>query len=97
MGIPGRWSLARRLAVGLIGVAVASFVASVIYSQVGQLGAYYSPFTRAWELAIGGLVALGTRYLQRTPAAVAAVMTWTGLVGLAVSGSLVTLRTPYPG
>jgi peptidoglycan/LPS O-acetylase OafA/YrhL len=97
MAIPGTWSLARRLTLGLIAVTVASFVASVISSSVGQLGAYYSPLTRAWELAIGGLVALGTPYLQRIPPAFAAVMTWTGLLGLLVSGSLVTLRDPYPG
>jgi peptidoglycan/LPS O-acetylase OafA/YrhL len=97
MALPGRWSLTRRLALGLSGVAVASFAASVTTSGVGQLGAYYSPFTRAWELAVGSLVALGTPYLKAIPIAVAAAMTWVGLLGLVVSADIVTVRTPYPG
>jgi peptidoglycan/LPS O-acetylase OafA/YrhL len=94
---PGRWSLARRLALGLTGVAIASFVASAVTSDTGQLAAYYSPFSRAWELAVGGLVALGTPYLKRIPAAVAAPMTWLGLAGLVIAADLITVTTPYPG
>jgi peptidoglycan/LPS O-acetylase OafA/YrhL len=97
LALPGRWTLGRRLTLGLIGVAVASFAASVTTSGVGQLGAYYSPFTRAWELAVGGLVALTTPYLKAIPIAVAAVMTWIGLVGLVVAADIVTVRVPYPG
>ncbi len=95
--IPGRWSLARRLALGLTCVAVASFATSVVTSDTGQLGAYYLPFARAWELAVGGLVALSTPYLKRIPKAIAAAMTWLGLAGLVIAADLITVTTPYPG
>lgn len=97
LALPGKWSLTRRLALGLSGVVVASFAASVTTSGVGQLGAYYSPFTRAWELAIGGLVAIGTPYLKSIPIAAAAIMSWIGLVGLVVAADIISVRTPYPG
>lgn len=97
MAVPGSWSVGRRLAIGLIGVVVSSFAVSVITSAAGQLGPYYSPFTRAWELAFGGLVALATPYLKGLPTAVAAALTWAGLLGLVLAAHLVTVVTPWPG
>ena len=90
-------SIRKRLGIGLAGVTIASFIASVITSNVGQLGAYYSPFTRAWELAIGALVAIGTPYFIRIPTSLAAVMTWAGLVALVTSAAVITVTTSYPG
>ncbi len=90
-------SIRQRLWIGLIGVAVVSFVVSVGTSDAGQLSAYYSPFTRAWELAVGALVAIGTPYFLRIPRAVGTAMSWAGLAALAVSASLITVKTPYPG
>jgi peptidoglycan/LPS O-acetylase OafA/YrhL len=97
MAIPGRWPTGRRLALGLAGVASVSFVTSVLTSRFGQLDAYYSPGTRVWELAVGGLVAVGTPYLKKIPVRLATVMTWAGLVGLVTVAYFLTVRIPYPG
>jgi len=97
LAIPGRWSLRFRLATGLTCVVVISFVASVATSHVGEFAASYSPFTRAWELAIGGLVAVSTTLLERLPAALAALLTWVGLIGIIASVPLLSLRLAYPG
>jgi peptidoglycan/LPS O-acetylase OafA/YrhL len=98
VGVPiGRWSKQMRLGAGLLIIAVASFALCVASSHVGQLGAYYSPFTRAWELALGGLVAVATPALRSIPTSVAAVIAWIGLVAVIGSASELSLRFAYPG
>jgi peptidoglycan/LPS O-acetylase OafA/YrhL len=57
-----------------------SFAYSVSYSTTDPVAAYFSPFTRAWELGIGALVAcLSTRLILLKPA-VQALLSWGGLV-----------------
>jgi peptidoglycan/LPS O-acetylase OafA/YrhL len=99
VSIPGKWfgSARARLGCGLTVVIVSSFIASVVTSHVVVLAAYYSPFTRAWELALGGLVAVSTRQLAKLPSAVAALATWIGLAGVIASGWVVSLHIAYPG
>jgi peptidoglycan/LPS O-acetylase OafA/YrhL len=92
-----RWSLRAVLAVGLTVVVVASFVDSVHLTQLGIYKAYYSPLCRAWELALGCLVALATPWLRRMPGPLAVLVTWTGLVVVVLSGGLISTTTPYPG
>ncbi len=77
---------------------IASFVTSVITSHTGDLGAYYSPFTRAWELGVGALVALGTGAAERIPARTAAIVTWVGLAAILLSAWVIDLQSDaYPG
>ncbi len=59
--------------------------------------AYFSPFTRAWELALGGLVAVGTRWLLQVPSGIGATMTWFGLGAILVSALIFNSQTAYPG
>jgi peptidoglycan/LPS O-acetylase OafA/YrhL len=92
-----RRSLRQTLALGLTGVVVISFIASVVDTKPVQLASYYSPFTRAWELALGGLVAVSATQLEKIPSVIAAVLTWAGIVGIAVSAISFTVLTTYPG
>jgi peptidoglycan/LPS O-acetylase OafA/YrhL len=85
-----RWSLRARIGAFLIVVVVASFSWAVI-SSPGSLYAYVSPLTRAWELAVGGLLAVGAASLRKLPIGVATAMTWIGLVGLLVIGRTLTI------
>jgi peptidoglycan/LPS O-acetylase OafA/YrhL len=64
-------------------VVVVSFTASLVLTYLMPPAAYLSLFTRAWQLAIGGLVALTVVYWQRLPRVPAAVIGWAGL-GLVV-------------
>ena len=42
--------------------------------------AFFSPLTRAWELALGGLVAVAGNRLRLVPEGVARAATWIGFV-----------------
>jgi len=90
-------SFRARLAFGLSVVIALSFAASVFQTSSSPTVAYFSPFTRAWELALGALVAAGAPWLRRLPARVAATMTWVGLGLIALAAVLLNSETPYPG
>ena len=89
-----RISLRARLAIGLTLAPIASFVLSVAQTSSDPTVAYFSPFPRAWELALGGLVAVGTTWLMRVPARVGASLTWLGLGAILFSPSTSTVRPP---
>ena len=95
--LKGRWSLQAKMAVVLAAVIVASYWFSVTQTASMPTQAYFSPFTRANELALGALVAVGTPWLKRLPAALAAGLSWAGLGAIALAAVLFTAQTPYPG
>jgi peptidoglycan/LPS O-acetylase OafA/YrhL len=78
-------------------ITVASFWLSVSETERSAPWAYFGAHTRAWELGVGAMVALGVGYLARLSGPVAAVLGWLGL--LAVIGSAVGFdgATAYPG
>jgi peptidoglycan/LPS O-acetylase OafA/YrhL len=90
-------SLRARLAVALVVVIVVSLTFSVLDTHNAPINAYYSPFTRAWELALGGLVAVGTSVLRKIPVLLATAMTWLGLAGIVTAGLVLSNSTSYPG
>ncbi len=92
-----RLALRSRLAVSLVVVIGASLVFSVTDTASHATGAYFSPFTRAWELALGALVAVGTPWLQKLPTAAAAAASWAGLGAIVVGAVAFTAQTAYPG
>jgi peptidoglycan/LPS O-acetylase OafA/YrhL len=96
-GIRTRLSLRARLAIGLVIVFCGSLAFSIIDTSSDATGAYFSPFTRAWELALGALVAVGTPWLLKVPAQIAAVATWFGLGAILVAAFSFTSHTAYPG
>jgi peptidoglycan/LPS O-acetylase OafA/YrhL len=93
----GTISRESRLALLLGIVVVGSFVLSVSQTSSDPVLAYYSPFTRAWELALGALVAVGARWLVRLPKNLAAVFSWVGLFGVLTAAFVFNAQTPYPG
>jgi hypothetical protein len=69
----------------------------VSYSTTDPVSAYFSPFTRAWELGIGALVAcLSTRLILLKPA-VQALLSWGGLAAVAVAALAFDTTTVFPG
>jgi len=90
-------SLAARLAITLSAGILVSFLLSVVQTSTDPNTAYFSPFTRAWELALGALVAVSTQWLLRIPRRFGSIMTWGGLAAIAVSALAFTANTPYPG
>ena len=50
--------------VGLVPIIVLSLALSVLQTTPNPTAAYYSPLTRAWELALGALIACRTPWLS---------------------------------
>jgi peptidoglycan/LPS O-acetylase OafA/YrhL len=90
-------SLRVRLAFCLIAIIGVSFAYSVVDTHNNPIDAYFSPFTRGWELALGALVAVCTPWLLKVPARLAALATWLGLGAIVVAACSFTSHTAYPG
>ncbi|GAB3678761.1 acyltransferase family protein [Angustibacter aerolatus] len=92
----------RRLVGRAVGVVIALIsVASLAWciEQTSQAAtqAYFSPFTRAWELGVGALLAAGSGWLLRLPAVVGRWLGWLGLAAVIGSAFWITDATPFPG
>jgi peptidoglycan/LPS O-acetylase OafA/YrhL len=78
-------------------VAAGSFAVSYLWTATLPSWAFFSLPSRAWELAVGGFVALTAGWWRRLPSWPAAAAGWTGL-GLIVVGCLrLGGSTAYPG
>ena len=78
-------------------VTAASFAWSVHATATSPSTAYFSTFTRAWELGVGALIAVGAAHLDRVPAGVRAALAWTGLGAVVVAAVVMDDGTPFPG
>ncbi len=78
-------------------VAALSFATSLIWTRTLPPWAFFSLPARAWELAVGGLVALSVVVWSRLPKSVAALAGWLGLVMVVMACTHFDGRTPYPG
>lgn len=77
-------------------VAISSFAANIFISDTNQVFAFYFPFTRFWELMIGGILAYITLY---KPHYLAKNTNWQSIVGLLfiALGVLLTREKSFPG
>lgn len=96
------WLVGRRsrraLAIVLIAVVVSSLACELVLTWTSQPWAFFSLWSRAWELGLGGLVALVLRARPRVlPPAVAAVAGWAGLAGILVAVVGYSDTTVFPG
>ncbi|MHC6176494.1 acyltransferase family protein [Glutamicibacter sp. X7] len=89
----------RTAVLGAVGVIfLGSLVFSVLQTNEDAGIAYFSTFTRAWEFAVGALVAaLGTRAVAPKADALSAVASWVGLAAIFGSALLFTGELPFPG
>ncbi|MEV6301706.1 acyltransferase family protein [Actinoplanes sp. NPDC051861] len=85
------------LVIALTAITAVSLTVSVNQTQTSAPWAYFGAHTRAWELAIGALVAIGAARLAGLPARLAAVLTWAGLAAVITSALLYDEQTPFPG
>nr|WP_233213728.1 acyltransferase family protein [Mycobacterium sp. QGD 101] len=102
------WFLARRFGsaaprsvtpyVVVLGVlAAVSFLISLTWTDSWPSWAFFSLPTRAWELAVGGLVALTAGAWRQLPGPSAAIVGWGGLTLILVTCTQIGEATPYPG
>ncbi|HEX7236188.1 MAG TPA: acyltransferase family protein, partial [Gammaproteobacteria bacterium] len=88
-----RW---RASAVLVAAILVASFAYSVYESQHGKALAYFSTFTRAWELAAGALIVF-LPPLQAERTRLRLLLAWAGLGAILVGAVVISAEHPFPG
>ncbi|KJL41228.1 acyltransferase family protein [Microbacterium trichothecenolyticum] len=93
----GDWRGPRARAVSVLGVVgVLSFAASVIFTMTAPQQAYFATFTRAWEFAVGGLIALAAPRLMPGRFG-AATLSAGGFAAIALAAVWFGPSTPFPG
>ena len=84
--LPSGRSLETLLVLAFTAVAIPSFYWSVHLTSTDPGPAYFVSTTRAWELALGALVAIVSLHLTRIPTALAVVLGWLVWQALPPSG-----------
>ncbi|MDQ1054956.1 peptidoglycan/LPS O-acetylase OafA/YrhL [Arthrobacter sp. SORGH_AS 212] len=87
----------RIIGMAIILLTVASFVWSVWETNTNASVAYFSTFSRAWELGIGAAVAVYAPLISRIPVAIRHALSVLGLAGITVSIFVVTDTVAFPG
>ncbi|MCI0156310.1 acyltransferase [Leifsonia shinshuensis] len=85
------------LVVGIGTIAVLSLLASVILTATAQSWAFFMLPTRAWELAVGALIAVLAPALGQIPHAARRLLAVVGVVGIVVAAVVFDDSTPTPG
>jgi peptidoglycan/LPS O-acetylase OafA/YrhL len=78
-------------------VAAVSFALSFGATYVAPAAAFFSLPTRAWQLAVGGLIALTVVHWRRFPTRAAAIAGWVGLALILWACTRLSATTLYPG
>jgi peptidoglycan/LPS O-acetylase OafA/YrhL len=92
-----RWWRTPVLTVALVGLIALSYYWSITITGKNAPWAYFSLQTRAWELALGALVAVGATTLARLPRLLAEFGAAAGLIAVGASAFLLSDATQYPG
>ena len=74
-----------------------SLMASIRQTATSPSWAYFSIVTRAWELAVGAVVALALPLVARIGRRLAIPLSWAGLSCIALAAALFSDTTAYPG
>ena len=94
--LPPRMQL--RLLLVFVALAGAASIAWSIYRTAALPPvAYFSPFTRAWELMLGGGLAVAATTLGRVHRRWKVAAGWIGLLAIAASSVTFSSGTPFPG
>ncbi|WP_234401756.1 acyltransferase family protein [Thermobifida halotolerans] len=92
----GAGRAAAALGGAVVAVIAASFTCSVLMTAADPTAAYYLPFTRMWELAVGGLLAV---VLNRwsVPDRLRGALGWAGLTAVVTAAVCYGEHTAFPG
>lgn len=81
----------------IVVITAASFAWSVWETQTSASWAYFSTFSRAWELGVGAIVAVYASSFHRLGTSTRRVLAWTGLAGIVASIFVMTESSAFPG
>ncbi|MGI8625637.1 MAG: acyltransferase family protein [Geodermatophilaceae bacterium] len=85
-------------AAGVIGLITAGSLGySILATAESPNAAFFSTFTRVFELGVGALLAILLPQLSYLPGVAKAVLSWLGLAGIAVSAVIFSDATAFPG
>lgn len=80
----------------MLAIVVASFAWSLFETVNAPIWAYFSTFSRAWELGIGALLAIFAGAAAKLPAWSRPVLGWIGLLGIVASLFVVSASSGFP-
>ena len=87
-----------KLTIMLTAVTVVSYAWSILQTEANPAAAYFSPFTRAWELALGALTAvIAPHFTNFLHGQLAAALTWLGVAAILYSAVVFNSNTTFPG
>ncbi len=92
-----RYGRLRSITWCLVVIMIGSLTLSITTTRTHPSWAYFGTQTRAWELALGALVAVGLTVWTRMPPALASQMTWVGLALILLSCFVLDSSTVFPG
>jgi peptidoglycan/LPS O-acetylase OafA/YrhL len=78
-------------------LAASSLAFSIWLTRANEPWAFFSLPTRAWELAVGGLLALVAPRLRRLPPRWMSALSWVGIGAIVIAALAFTSATPFPG
>lgn len=87
----------RWLAGFMVTVCSVSFALACFQSYLDPNGAYFSTFTRVWELGVGALLAICAPLLARLPDGIRPLLSYIGLGGAVLSLFVITDDSMFPG
>ena len=87
----------RAVAVLAGGIVLVSFGYALWETTTSPTVAYFSTFSRAWELGVGAVLAAAVPVLSRMPAALRVILGWAGLAGIVVAFVVLDDALPFPG
>lgn len=85
------------LAASVMGAIVAvSFGWALIQSANSPTWAYFSTFTRVWELGVGALLAMCLGAFDRIPDSIRPLLAWVGILAIAVGAFTIAESSGFP-
>lgn len=96
-GTWGRTKTRKAVGVAMLVIVLLSFGWALAESAGSPTVAYFSTFTRTWELGVGALLAVSASALGRIPSMLRPVLGWAGLAGIFWSIFTIGSDMPFPG
>jgi len=91
----GHWQ--SRVLTGTVIFGIPSLVFSYTYTNSNPAGAYFSTFTRAWDLLLGASIALIPFFRAGLSPTLSKAASWLGFAFLTIALVVINTSTPYPG
>ncbi len=86
-----------RLGLALAALCITSLAANIWLTDFAPNWAFYSLPTRAWQLGLGGLLAIGGGWIVERAPRLIAVLGWAGLGAITIAFVLYSEAMQYPG